>query len=203
MMRDTGFIVSVTLSAFSIGAASSFAASLVILALSHIDDIHYLLTSRRRYKHLEGDWHQYHLTTDSRRRPATFWSGHDEYLSVTCFGRVRGRSRGQHNSNFTYNITGNIRENVMRLCLRNTDAGELPVSITYFGLLSRDKLVGVWVGHDYDERMSASPIILSRTPCLVAELEVLARDARLLGARRHTSRVRGPRQERKALQLET
>lgn len=103
-----------SMSTFLLGAASSFLASLFLLAISHLDDLRYLHTSRRRYRHLEGKWHQYHLTTDSRHRPATIWSAHEETLEVTSFGRVRGSSKSRHQLGLDYRIRGTIRNNVMR-----------------------------------------------------------------------------------------
>lgn len=168
------------MSSFAIGAASSFVAGSVILILTHLDDFHYLFTSSRKYKHLEGHWHQYHLTNDSRHVPHLFWAAHHEELRVTRFGRIRGNSHGGHAPNLEYRIGGNIRQNVMRLRYKNRTASELPVSVAYPHLLSNEVLVGVWVGHDYDEHMSAGPIVLSRNPQSADLLAAIAQAEQLL-----------------------
>lgn len=169
-----------SLSTFLLGAASSLLASLMLVILGHLDDLHYLFTSRRRYTHLDGRWFQYHLTTDSRHRPATFWSAHEEQLKVTSFGTVRGTSKGRHRPALTYRVRGSIRNNVMRLRLINQTARELSASFTYPRLLADDILVGVWVGQDYDEVISAGPVVLSRAERSAAELTDLVKDGRLL-----------------------
>lgn len=165
---------------FLLGVISSLFASVVILALTQFDDLVYLFTASRRYKHLEGAWFQYHLTNDSKRQPSTFWSTHREVIHITSFGRVRGESKGRHQ----YRIRGAIRQNVMRLRLTNQDAAELSASFTYPRLLARDTLVGVWIGHDYDEAICAGPVVLSRTSHNAVELAKLTRNERLLSVGR-------------------
>lgn len=163
---------------FILGAASSLVASAVVIAFTQWDDLRYLLTSARHYRQLEGTWLQYHLTAEAKHQPPIFWSLHQETLRVTSFGRVHGQSLGRHR----YRIRGAIRNNVMRVRLMNQDAVELSASFTYPRLLARDLIVGVWVGHDYDESVCAGPVILSRCPRSAAELADLVRDERLLGA---------------------
>jgi hypothetical protein len=173
-------MLAVTVSDFSVGAASSFVASLVILAFTHLDDLHFLLHSPRRYKYLEGDWHQYHLTRDSRREPPVFWTTHSETFQVTSFGRVRGKSEGKYTLALDYKIKGNIRQHVMRLRLINQNARELPVGIAYPRLLAADVIVGFWVGHSYDEQMCAGPIVLSRSPLSADALATVVANEQLL-----------------------
>jgi len=179
----------VNLGNFLLGAASSFLASVVIVGMTQLDDLRYLLTSSRRYKHLEGKWFQYHLTNEKKHQPSTFWSLHEEVIKITSFGRVRGNSIGRHR----YRIRGAIRHNVMRLRLMNQDAGEISASFTYPNLLTRDVIVGVWLGHDYDEVVCAGPVVLSRTELSAAQLADLVVNERILniGRKRALPPLRG------------
>ena len=165
--------------AFSIGVISSLCASLVVLGLTHTDEIRYLFISRRRYSHFNGEWHQYHLTSDAQQSPPVFWMGHRAQLKVTSFGRVRGRTL-LSSGTVDYRMDGTIRQNVMRLRLSNQTAQEVTVSVTYPRLFSRNLLVGVWIGHDFDEHMSAGPILLSRAQLDPTVLTRAVRSERIL-----------------------
>jgi hypothetical protein len=168
------------LNAFLLGAVSSFLAGLLILALSHLDDLRYLATHARRYHYLEGQWFEYNLTTDSKRTPAQFWSQANLSIRITNFGHLKGTSQGRLTLHRGYRVNGAIRQSVMRLRLVNQDATELPATFTYPRLLSRDVLIGVWVGYDYDENVSAGPAVLSRKERTPEELASLVRSERLL-----------------------
>jgi hypothetical protein len=181
-------VLAIAVGEFWIGATSSFAASLGILALTHLDELRYLFSSSGRYKYLSGTWHQYHLTCDTRHSPVVFWAVHTEEINVTRFGRVRGSSVGKYGLKLEYKIGGAIRQHVMRLRYTNQDAHELPTTVAYPHLLSSDVIAGIWVGHDYDERLASGPIILSRTELSADDLAAIVRNERLL-----TIAVRGRR----------
>jgi hypothetical protein len=168
------------LTAFFLGAVSSFVAGLLVLALSHLDDLRYLTTNARRYHYLGGEWFEYHLTTDSKRNPPQFWSHAITSIRVTSFGHIKGTSNGRIANSRGYRVNGAIRQSVMRLRLINRDASELPGSFTYPRLLSSDVLIGVWVGYDYDENVSASTAVLSRKELTSEELASFVRSERLL-----------------------
>jgi hypothetical protein len=161
---------------FLLGAASSLLASAIVVVLTQLDDLRDLFTSSGKYRHLDGKWVKYHLTNDKKNQPPMFWSVHEEVIKITVFGRVRGESIGRHR----YRIRGAIRHNVMRLRLTNQEAGELSASFTYPNLLRRDVVVGVWLGHDYDETICAGPVVLSRVERTESELAELVMNERIL-----------------------
>lgn len=66
------------------------------------------------------------------------------------------------------------------LRLTNLSANELSASFTYPRLLSNKVLVGVWAGQDYDEVISAGPVVLSRNELSASTLAELVRNERLL-----------------------
>jgi hypothetical protein len=173
------------MSALMISGISSFLSSLLLLVISHVDDLRFLLGGPRRYGHLNGEWFQYHLTLDSKHASGAFWSVHREVLKMTRFGHVRGESTGLHSPQLRYRIAGEIRQHIMSLRFTNASARELIVNITYPCLLADDVLVGVWVGHDYDEHLRNGPIVLSRIRRTAGELAAITRDGHQLSVPRH------------------
>jgi hypothetical protein len=166
--------------ALLVGIITSIPASILTLLVTNLDDVRYLLSSRKHHQHLNGTWRQYHLTTDSSGDAAPAWVSHTEQLKITKVGRVKGTSAGEHSIALKYGVKGVIRHGVMRLTLSNQTATEDPVTIFYPHLLSSDMLVGTWAGRDFDGRWSTGPIVLSRRSLSRSELDAIAIQVKVL-----------------------
>ena len=94
------------------------------------------------------------------------------------FGRIRGSSRGTHTKPFAYQVDGRVRGTAMRFMLTNRDTHESPALLVYPNLLTKDRLVGILVGEDFDHNWYAAPTILTREPLDEASRNRLIRHVR-------------------------
>ena len=115
------------------------------------------------YKHLNGIWHQYHLSYDTSLSPDHFWTHHIENYSVHKSKIVEGTSENKYHptKKIKYKLMGEIKHGRMILTLQNvndpTDFG----TMIYPNLLSGNIITGIIVGFDFQSRIYVAPLILS------------------------------------------
>lgn len=170
------------MSGLFVGIVASLIASLIVLVIANREDVRYLLTSPRAHKHLEVVWHQYHLTYDSTWGDAPIWMGNVENLRVTIFGRVYGESFCPYNQ-VRYRVSGHIRQGLMRLRYHNTTTHEADIVMCFPNLMHANKLMGMWMGTDFDRHWCSGPIVLSRQELSTTQLDSMVRNRqRIIGS---------------------
>jgi predicted amidohydrolase len=122
------------------------------------------------YSHLEGNWHQYHITKD-RAINDPFWAHNEEFIRIK-HNRIEGRCINAPNpkADLTYTISGQIEAGKMLLVYACHQEPRDCLHAMYLNLLSDKILAGIWLGVDFDMEPFSGPIILSREELTVEDL---------------------------------
>jgi len=78
-----------------------------------------------------------------------------------------------------YKIRGEIKSGHMVLTMDCVEDSTDFVAVIYPNLLSRDLLIGIWSGFDFQKKPTAAPIVLSRREMNLKELNTLLESQRL------------------------
>lgn len=124
------------------------------------------------YIHLNGRWHEYHITQDTSIHSEPFWLRGECHLNIKKGCLVEGFHRVTHHpkSPLKYEVVGEIRNGHMTLtenCIQDTSESFI---VVYPNLLSENILIGIWLGFDWQHRQISGPIVLSREEMNIAEL---------------------------------
>lgn len=114
------------------------------------------------YSQIGGDWHEYHLTNG--RKGLVWLCGGKCNLKIEKY-HVKGNHELVHpegESNLDYKIVGEIRNGRLILTENCTKIPTEFFIAIYPNLLSHEKLIGIWAGFDWEQKIISGPMILSR-----------------------------------------
>ncbi|MFC2032222.1 hypothetical protein ACFLUS_02475 [Chloroflexota bacterium] len=130
--------------------------------------------SSQAYENLSGVWQAYQLTRDKSLSQEPFWINYETKLNILGGKFVDGVSTNlNHPARLQYKIKGEIKFGKMLLtyeCIQEPTDFSTKI---FPNLLNKERLMGTWIGFDYQRNPVGSSIVLSRQPLNNQELNKL------------------------------
>lgn len=142
-----------------------------------------IVKNDKSYQHLNGVWHQYHLSYDTSISDNHFWTHHIENFSISKENIVTGKSVNKFHplTELSYNMLGEIENGRMIIKAQNindpTDFG----TMIYPNLLSNNIIIGLMTGFDFQCRMYITPLILSQNELNLSKLNIILKSLKYKG----------------------
>lgn len=150
---------------------TKFKASFITSTLFEKVNIIKKIKGHGSYSHLEGIWHQYHITKDRTINNAPFWVHNEESIRIKR-NRIEGTciNAPHPKATLTYTISGQIEPGKMLLIYTCQEEPRDCLHAMYLNLFRDKILAGIWIGVDFDMEPFSGAIILSREELTVEDL---------------------------------
>ncbi len=128
------------------------------------------------YSHLNGSWLQHYLSYLDKSTPCWLEGNqevevYDKFIQGTT--TLSEHPRGPHR----FALHGEIRDGKLIIIDSSTQDSSEFASIIFPDLRSREVLIGIWVGFDNNRNLIAAPVIWSKNPMEVDEMNKLIKSS--------------------------
>jgi len=136
--------------------------------------------AKGQYHFLEGQWYDYYISSFNDTDPPVWMIG-SLTLRLLRNSTFRGRFVVEINDSLTlrFSLRGEVRGGWLMYVGVCDDLNDTVSSVIFPNILTGSTLVGLWTGQDNARRLATGPIVISRNPLTVSELNKAVSSARL------------------------